>query len=118
MITDRYMWSTIAFGAVDLDRNWLVELHKYCFMPDLSFFMKITPARAIKRLKSDRFDLELFEKEEKMKQVWKNYEWLASEYHDTIIMVDADRPIEVIAKEIMEHVKRHPKYKVMKKSND
>lgn len=40
LISDRYLWSTIAYGSVELSKRWLLELHHYCPIPDLTLFNK------------------------------------------------------------------------------
>jgi len=115
LISDRFLWSTIAFGSVDLDRRWLLGLHRYCLLPDLSFFLRISPKVSISRIKADRFDVELFEEEKKMWKVWDTYEWLVKRYPEQIVETDAEQPAEKVAKCILEIVIKHPKFKRLKK---
>lgn len=115
LLTDRYLWSTIAFGSVDLSREWLIKLHYYCFLPDLSFFLRVSPKTSLARIKADRFDVELFEEEKKMWKVWDSYEWLVKKFPKEIKIIDAEQPSSKVAEEIFKEVERHPKYKLMKK---
>lgn len=104
VVCDRYYWSTIAFGSVTLDRDWLLTLQKYFTAPDLSIFLKVDAKVCVKRLLGDRFKVELFEKEEKMRVVWKTYEWLAQKNPSLIKIIDGEGEIEDIFERIKPYV--------------
>lgn len=112
LITDRFCWSTIAFGSVDLSRKWLLQLHSYCFLPDISIFLRVSPKICVARLKADRFDFELFEKEEKLWKVWNTYEWLGEKFPVCIKVIDGERTPSQISKEILKLIKANPKFKI------
>lgn len=114
LISDRFLWSTIAFGSVDLSRKWLVALHQYCFIPDLSIFLRVSPKTCLSRIKKDRFDFELFEQEKKMWKVWDAYEWLVKEFPGQIVIVSGEDSVAEVAKKIFEQVENHPKIKRFK----
>lgn len=105
VITDRYILSTLAYGGLEVDINWLKELNKNFIQPDLTFLFKLTPEECIKRIKSRGAAFELFEKKEKLEKIWANYEKLSQEYPN-LHVIDASRPIEEIEKEIVEIVVR------------
>jgi len=92
-----------------------MRLHRYCYIPDLTFFLKIKPRVCLRRKKSDRFALEFFEKEKQLKEIWKTYEWLARQFPRHIITVDGEQPIEKVSGEIMYHIKNHPKFRRVKR---
>lgn len=91
VVSDRYMWSTVAFGGVDLDREWLLTLQKYFPLPDATFLLKVNPEVCIERIKRDRHDFELYEELAKLKNVWKNYEWLAKKFKNQVTVIDGGR---------------------------
>jgi len=115
VVSDRFLWSTIAFGSTKLSRNWLLKLHQYCFIPDLSIFLRISPKLALSRIRADRFDFELFEEEKKLQKTWDTYEWLAKKFPEQIIIVDASQPVKKVAAEILSHIKTQPKFKKLEK---
>lgn len=114
LLTDRFLWSTVAFGSVGLSRRWLLQLHHYCFLPDLSIFLRVLPKVCVERLKSDRFDFELFEEEDKLWKAWNTYEWLAKKFPEAITIVNGERKPKEVLKEILKHIKRHPKFRKIK----
>jgi len=105
IICDRYFFSTLAFGSLEIkDFNWLLNLQKQFLVPDITFFLKVSPKICIERIKKERFGLTLFEKEEIMEKVWKNYEKLAKRFKNVYI-INGERPVEKIAQDIREIVK-------------
>ena len=90
VISDRYMWSTVAYGSVDIDRNWLLEMQKYFLKPDMTIFLKVEPKKCVSRIARNRYDMELFEKEDKLKKVWQTYLWLAKKFPKDIKIIDGE----------------------------
>jgi len=111
LVADRFLWSTIAFGSVDLSRQWLLQLHRYCFLPDLSIFLRVSPGICVKRLEPDRFNFELFEKEDKLRKTWKTYEWLAKKFPQLVKIVEGEQGKEKVTREILRQIRLHPKFK-------
>lgn len=115
LITDRYLWSSVAFGSIDLDREWLLSLHKYCFIPDITFFLQVRPRICLRRKKLDKFALEFFEKEKQLKKIWKTYKWLFEQFPRYIITINGEQTTEKVSEEIMSIIKKHPKFKNLKR---
>lgn len=106
VISDRYLYSSIAFGShSDKEFEWLSELYEDFLTPDIIFLLKVPPAECIKRIEGRGSEKELFEKEETLTRVWKNYEKLAKEY-PFIHVIDGMQSIEAIEKEIFDIVKK------------
>jgi dTMP kinase len=104
VVTDRYFFSTIAYGAMDVQIRWLKTLCKYFRIPDITFLFKLDPQTCIKRIAGRGSDYELFEKAEKLEKIWTNYEKVAEDYENFYI-IDANKTIEEISDEIWEVVK-------------
>jgi dTMP kinase len=100
VITDRYFFSTIAFGSLDCDVAWLKSLNRPFPVPDIVYLIKVPPEECIRRISSSRVEFELFEETEKMRKVWQTYERLAAEYPN-IRMIDGTRSKEDIHKDIV-----------------
>ncbi|MCL5411248.1 MAG: dTMP kinase [Patescibacteria group bacterium] len=114
VITDRYAWSSLAFGSIDLDGDWILGLNKNFICPDISIFVKVSPEICITRIKKDRFDVELFEEEKKLIKVWQTYEFLHQKFPQLIKVVNGERSKELVKKEIIDIVQKHPKYRLFK----
>lgn len=101
VICDRYLFSTITYGSLEIkDRDWLLNLQKKFLLPDLTFFLKVSPKICIERIKKTRYGISLFEKEEILEKVWRNYERLAKEFKN-VYVIDGERTVEKIFKEII-----------------
>jgi len=104
VISDRYLWSTIAYGSLNLDKNWLLSLHRYCLYPDISIFLEVKPKICLQRIGLRGEGKTIFEEEEKLSRVWQIYQWLAKKFGEDIIIVDGERKPEVISKEILNKI--------------
>ena len=104
-VTDRYFFSTIAFGSIDLEREWLIGINDQFISPDLAIFIKVPPRECIRRISKSRNQFELFEEERKLKKVWQTYEDLASDKRWNAIIIDGTKSIAQIEEEIMLHIK-------------
>jgi len=101
VVCDRYFFSTIAYGALDIkDWDWLVEINKQFLLPDLTFLLKVSPKVCLERIKQNRFSIELFEKEEVLEKVWQNYEKLSKEFENVYIING-----ELSPKKVFEQIK-------------
>jgi len=104
VICDRYFFSTVAYGSLEIpDRKWLLDLNKNFLLPDLTFFLKVSPSICVERIRKARFSVTLFEQEEKLEKVWKNFERLSKEFKDVYI-INGERPIEKISQDIIKIV--------------
>lgn len=106
VITDRYIWSTIAFGGADLDKKWLATIQKNFLKPDISFIIKVNPEVCVKRIVDNRFDVELFEKVDKLRKVWENYEWIAKKYKN-IYIIDGEQSEKKVLQDIVKIYEEH-----------
>jgi len=104
IICDRYLWSTIAYGSLNLDKNWLLSLHRYCSYPDVSIFLEVEPKICLQRIGLRGKGKTIFEEEEKLRRVWRAYQWLAEKFPKKIIIVDGERKPEIISREILNKI--------------
>lgn len=108
VITDRYLFSSIAFGSLSLDFDWIKSINNKFILPDLTILLKVTPQTCIKRIGKNRFEFQLFEEINKLKKVWKSYEIIADTF-DNVIIIDAERSIEEVSKDIIKAVNKRIK---------
>lgn len=101
VITDRYAFSTIAFGSIDLDKKWLLELNKHFILPDITFLIKCSPTECLNRINKSRHGREFFEEEKKLKKVWRTYDLLSQDKNYNMVVIDGEKNIEEISLEIL-----------------
>ena len=114
VISDRYFFSTLAYGNLEIkDLDWLISINKKFLLPDLTFFLKVSPKTCIQRIKKDRFEITLFERERTLEKVWKNYQKIAKMF-ENVFVINGEKEIEKVAKEIREITikKLWPKLKI------
>ena len=107
VITDRYYWSTAAYGyAFGLDVDWLLKMNSIFPKPDITFWFDVDPSiaesRRQQRLLKQKIKVKRLEANNVQKRVHRGYEMLASKYgKDGWHIVDAGKSIDEIFEEIM-----------------
>jgi dTMP kinase len=103
VICDRYLYSSLAYqGAAGLDLNWIQEINKWAIQPHLSIFIDVPPEVVIKRLNRKKSVMETIENQRKVREV---YMRLVEE--KKLVLVDGNKPINEVAKEILNIVLEH-----------
>ncbi|MDD5415304.1 MAG: dTMP kinase, partial [Smithellaceae bacterium] len=74
VVSDRYFLSSIAYGAVDCDFDWLAHVNSQFLMPDLTVFLDIDAQTGAERIAANGKSIELFEKTEILEKVCQNYD--------------------------------------------
>jgi len=106
VICDRYAFSSIAFGSLDIsDPKWLENINEKFILPDITFVLKVPPKICLARLEKVRYSLELYEEVEKMEKIWRVYEQIAQQYPN-IYIINGERKEEKILNEISKIVKK------------
>ena len=100
VISDRYKLSSIAYGSLEADIEWLREINKQFREPDLTILLKVSPDTCVKRM-DKRHVIELFEKRDKLTKVWDVYKTFAG---DNVVIIDGERPIDDVFAEVIENV--------------
>ncbi|HDJ97204.1 MAG TPA: dTMP kinase [Thermofilum sp.] len=95
VISDRYLFSSLAYGSLNLSVEWLKTVNSPFPLPDITFLLDISPEEAVKRIKGERFAVELFEEIEKLSKVRKAFLQLAEQYPNFFILKTDDEVEEV-----------------------
>lgn len=103
VVTDRYLFSSLAYGSLDLDYEWLKLVNSRFPLPDVTFILDIEPEIAIARIREDRFAVELFEELEKLERVRSAYARIASEF-ENVCVVKTDDEVGEVQKKIEEEL--------------
>lgn len=99
VVTDRYLFSSLAYGSLDLDYEWLKVVNSKFPLPDITFILDIEPDTALRRIHEDRFAIELFEELEKLERVRAAYLKIANEFGN-VHVVKTDDEIEEVQRKI------------------
>lgn len=105
IVSDRYAFSSIAFGSMDCQLEWLEGIYKHYPLPDITFFISVSPEVCIDRIRKSRSDFELFEEKSKLQKIFKTYKKLARRKENNIVEINGERPMTKIASEIYQIVR-------------
>jgi len=104
VISDRYFYSTIAYGMLELEKEWLKKINSGFLEPDMVFLIDIDPETSLERLSTSRKAKEKFEDLEKLRKVRGNYLEISREYKNFYV-VNGNRSAEEIHRDILKIVK-------------
>lgn len=100
VVSDRYYYSTLAYGMLDIDDEQLLyDMNKHFIEPDLVFFLDLSAKQAIARMKEGRQSMEIFEKEQELQAVRENYKEIFSD-KENVIVIDAGQEMEKVSQDI------------------
>lgn len=99
VVCDRYAFSTLAYGALNLDEGWLAEIQKDFVHADITFLVDTPPKIAMERMEK-RKTKDLFEKEKLLAKVRKNY--LALAKVGSIVVLDGKKTKDEIAEDVLQ----------------
>ncbi|OYT65103.1 dTMP kinase [Candidatus Bathyarchaeota archaeon ex4484_205] len=99
VISDRYVHSSYAYQGAILDLEWIKCINRYAPLPDVAFYLDIEPEKALLRRGEKRTR---FEKREYLEKVREVYLELAK--MGEVILINADREIFEIHREILEYL--------------
>lgn len=107
IICDRYYYSSFAYQGLGTDLQWIIDMNLNCpqiIKPDLCIYLDVDPKRCKRRVDSERAHLEIFENDEQVMeqtrmQFFEVFKKLNSS--ENIRIIDANRPINVVADEIL-----------------
>lgn len=106
VVSDRYFFSSLAYGSLNLDYGWLKMINSRFPPPHVTFILDLEPIEALRRIREDRFALELFEELEKLEKVRRAYMRIAEEYENVYVVKTDDEIHEVQGRieEILEKI--------------
>ncbi len=105
VICDRYYFSSIAYGMVDLDMDWLLKMNSVFPEPDITILLDLPAETALKRL-GDRYSKTFFERKVFLSKVRENFMILSKKFNNFYI-VDGSKTEEEVHKEIFDIVSKY-----------
>lgn len=117
VIADRCFWSTLAYGLLDKEQedgkgfdNLLViysilSLYHQFIAPDMTFFLDTSVTIAVQRLNADKKTKEIYENEEFVTKVKKNYELITDKFKKEFVFIDGDKEVNEVSKQIISKLK-------------
>ena len=123
VISHRNFWSAVAYGILDkqttakvkgesdvlMVAQSILSMYHQIMVPDITFYLKVSPKVAIKRLKRTGVETEYYETESRLSKVMESYEWLVKRFSSEFSIIDGDQDIERVTEDILSvlhHIKK------------
>lgn len=105
VICDRYYYSSLAYQGSETDAGWVRDMNINCpeiRRPDICVFLDLTPAQSMERINRNRVTHEIYENEERLERVRRQFMTAFDALRDTdrIAIVNAARTPEEVHEEI------------------
>lgn len=113
VVCDRYFWSSVAYGISDThkERDYyltalsILSFYNRFLAPDITFYLKVSVGEALRRLSHMHKAKEIYEKKEKLEKISAGYEWMVQKFSKEFIVVDGEKSVEEVTKEIVSRIK-------------
>ena len=105
VVCDRYFFSTLAFGGINVPIEKLKILNQDFLYPDMIFYLQVRPEVCVERINQRGKGVKFFEKLEKLKKVAANYAELAKKFQGVKVL-NGEKKIKEIHQEVLMTVKK------------
>lgn len=110
IVMDRYFWSSVTYAMIDLQKpqQWyytafsLLSFYHQFLLPDITFFLKISPGTALERIKKSKKHGEIYDNAMHLPKIEKNYERLIQEFPEEFTIISAERSEKEITEELFQ----------------
>ena len=100
VVCDRYVYSTLAYqGAAGLDLEWIECINRFALEPDLGLLIDVPTDVVVERIKRKRTVMETKRNQQKVREVY-----LKMVQEQRLTLVDGDKPIREVAKNVLKIV--------------
>ena len=117
IISDRYLWSSVAYGIADRDgtdyEDWeevsvvalsaLSMYHQFLF-PDLTIYLDITLEESSKRIKGSSKHTEIYDNHEMNVKIKKGYDWILKAFPEEIVILDGSKSEKQVTEDIIKEI--------------
>ncbi|MCD6496986.1 MAG: dTMP kinase [Deltaproteobacteria bacterium] len=99
VLSDRYLWSSLAYQSLDCPEEWVATINRYAPTPDVTVLIDVSPNEAEARRHRDGRRVEIFDELDRQRRVAEAYRRFVRESGDLghcVFDVDgAERPEQV-----------------------
>lgn len=101
VVSDRFTLSSLAYqGAVLGDMGWVDAINREATAPDVTLFLRVAPAVALRRRRAASLDREIYEVDAFQRRVARSYEAALARVRAAggrVVELDGARPVEDVA---------------------
>lgn len=117
VVSDRYFWSSIPYGAtdkgIDFKKNQdephillvcysILSLYHQFIVPDKTIYLNSDPATALDRLRKARHIPDIYDESEKLERIAAGYDWLTTQFPEHFVIIDGAKPVEEVSSKIFQ----------------
>ena len=106
VISDRYVWSSLAYQALEAERDWVLTLARGIRVPDLTILLDVTIETAFARRALAGRPVERYDDDIILKRVAENYRKLAA-VHDGAHVIDGGGSVDEVERRVIAVVDGH-----------
>lgn len=114
IVTDRYFWSSVAYGISDMkviDDYYLAAFSLLSFYnrflkPDLTFYLDVDMKTAFGRIGKSLKHTEIYDNETMFPKIERGYKFLLKRFPEEFIIVNTRKPALDVTVEIVEKIKK------------
>jgi dTMP kinase len=110
VVSDRCLWSSIAYRSLYFPAHWLLEVNNEFFIPDNTYFIDLSPLDCVRNIQKDEDELALYETEAKLSQIRQGYEWIAQKFGYCFDVIDPEPYQGKLVEEVIRRAKRLAKF--------
>ena len=111
VISDRYFWSSVAYGMADKDVKddrlltaySILSFYNEFILPDLTIFLDVDVETAVSRF-STKEKLEIYENKAFITKVKANYDFLLEKFPKEFAIIDSRNDLETVSREVIKKV--------------
>ncbi|OGG42821.1 dTMP kinase [Candidatus Jorgensenbacteria bacterium RIFCSPLOWO2_12_FULL_42_11] len=103
VISDRYFFSSFAYGGLDVPFSYLLKINDKFLLPDLVFFINTKPETCILRIDKRGKKNTFFECKDKLEKVYWKYKKILKKFKN-VVVINGEISISRIHQEIKKYV--------------
>jgi len=117
VISDRYFWSSVAYGVADKEgvdyensakqeviAQSILSMYNQFIVPDITFYLDATIKTGLSRRHDSEKEKELYENTEKLKKIEKGYKWLLQQFPKEFTIINAERTKKEVHRDILSKI--------------
>lgn len=118
VISDRYFWSSVAYGIVDRKgtkfKNWeqispvalsLLSMYYQFLIPDVNIYLKISIKESARRIKGSAKHNEIYDDQKMSLQIRKAYGWIIKKFKKEFTIISGEQNEDKVTKDILKLIK-------------
>ncbi len=104
VLSDRYLFSSLAYQSVNFDYEAVYELNKNFPLPEVTFFLDVPLDVCLKRITDRNKKFEIYERKDYLKSVIENYKKCINAFKENcnIIIINGNESIKSVSENILE----------------